>query len=137
MIIKKTTFAAILLFSGLAFSSGNEIIVTSIHSVYDGDTFRAYLPDGKNKSERIRLRDVDTAEIQGKCQFEINEAIKARDFVRQYLASAGQVKLKNTGRDKYNRLLADVYVDEVNLSHVLINRGLGREWRGRRESWCN
>ena len=43
MIIQNSTFAAILLFSGLAFSAGNEIVVTSIHSVYDGDTFRAYM----------------------------------------------------------------------------------------------
>jgi len=35
----------------------------------------------------IRLNGVDTPEIHGKCQYEKDLALKARDFVRKMLAS--------------------------------------------------
>ncbi|MCL1127786.1 thermonuclease family protein [Shewanella surugensis] len=112
------------------------VTVTSIVSVYDGDTFRAYLSDRKEE-ERIRVRGVDTPEIRGKCEAEKTDAIKARDFVRGYLKQAKTIKLEDLSRDKYQRLLATVFVDGANLSQVLINKGLGRRWQGRRENWCN
>jgi endonuclease YncB( thermonuclease family) len=137
MPIKKIILITLLLFSGLAFGVSKDIVVTGIDSVYDGDTFRAFLPPHNKESQRVRLRGVDTPELKGQCKSEIDNAIRARDFVRLYLSRAKQIELKNVGRDKYKRVLADVYVDGVNLSQVLIKNKLGRKWRGRRENWCD
>jgi|TARA_R110000796_G_scaffold50909_8_gene120238 micrococcal nuclease len=135
--IKKIILITSLLFSGLAFSASNDVVVTGIHSVYDGDTFRAFLPPHNKESQRVRLRGVDTPEIKGQCKSESDNAIRARDFVRLYLSRAKLIELKSVGRDKYKRVLADVHVDGVNLAQVLINNKLGRKWRGRRENWCD
>ena len=108
--------------------------VKSIKSVYDGDTFRAYLPNFQ-KDQRIRVRGVDTPEIKGKCQFEKELAIKAREFTKSFL-KLGAVELKNLSKDRYQRILADVFVNGRGLDKALIERGLGRKWRGKRENWC-
>ena len=60
-------------------TSQTSLTVSSIKSVYDGDTFTAYLP-GYDKAERVRVRGIDTPEIRGKCPSEKAAAIKARDF---------------------------------------------------------
>ena len=111
------------------------IIVNSIKSVYDGDTFRAYLPN-EPKDLPIRIRGVDTPEIKGKCKLEKDAAIRARDFTRQQLKNAKQIRLYNVGFDKYHRVLATVVIDGKNLATLLIRSELGRLWRGKRENWC-
>lgn len=130
LIISSNSFAA----------NGNEphstVTVLSVKSVYDGDTFRAYLPKYK-KDQRIRVRGVDTPEIKGGCKSEILAAVKARDFVRIHLKSANEIILTEVGQDRFKRVLANVIVDGKDLAKTLINRGLGRKWRGKRENWCN
>lgn len=119
---------------------GNEphstVTVVSIKSVYDGDTFRAYLPNIK-KDQRIRVRGVDTPEIKGGCGSEIRAAVKSRDFVRELLYSAKEIVLSNISKDRYERVLANVIVDGQDLAQTLIDKKLGRKWQGKRENWCN
>ena len=123
----------------LANGWGNEppddVKVLSIESVYDGDTFRAILPD-KPKSQRVRVRGIDTPEIKGKCDYEKQLAIKARDHARKLLFNASKITLSNVGKDYYKRVLATVWVDGKRLDALLIERGLGRKWGGKRENWC-
>ena len=72
------------------------VIVSRVISVYDGDTFRVdidSLPPIVGKNIPIRLNGVDTPEIRGKCGHEKDLAIKARDFVRNKLANAKEIKL--------------------------------------------
>ncbi|WP_076414919.1 thermonuclease family protein [Shewanella sp. UCD-KL12] len=109
--------------------------VESVKNVYDGDTFRAFFP-GHTKDFPIRVKGVDTPEIRGQCVSEKEAAIAARDFTRAYLSSAKEILLTEVGKDRYDRVLAVVWVDGVDLANVLIDNGLGREWRGRREQWC-
>lgn len=117
-------------------AGGHRIIVKSIASVYDGDTFRAFLPN-QPKDLPIRVRGVDTPEIRGQCSYEKEAAIRARDFTRQHLKSAKQIRLEDVGQDRYQRVLATVYVDGNDLAQTLIDNQLGRQWKGRRESWCD
>jgi micrococcal nuclease len=139
---RKLLCLALLLLSSNVFAgngSGNEpystLTVLSVKSVYDGDTFRAYLPNTKI-DQRIRVRGVDTPEMKGDCAKEIKAAVKARDFVRAHLKLAKKIVLTNIGKDKYNRVLASVIVDGRDLSETLIEKNLGRKWKGYRESWC-
>jgi endonuclease YncB( thermonuclease family) len=117
------------------------VTVSKVISVYDGDTFRVdidSLPPIVGKNIPIRLNGVDTPEIQGKCQYEKDLALKARDFVRNKLANAKEIKLSKLQRGKYFRVVADVYVDGVSLEQELLENELAYKYSGsKKTSWCN
>jgi endonuclease YncB( thermonuclease family) len=116
-------------------------IVSKVISVYDGDTFRVdidSLPPIVGKNIPIRLNGVDTPEIQGKCQYEKDLALKARDFVRNKLVNAKEIKLSKLQRGKYFRVVADVYVDGISLEQELLDNELAYKYTGgKKSSWCN
>ena len=117
------------------------VTVSKVISVYDGDTFRVNidsLPPLVGKNIPIRLEGVDTPEIQGKCQYEKDLAIKARDFVRSKLDNAKEIMLNNLKRGKYFRIVADVTVDGVSLEKELLENELAYKYSGgKKSSWCN
>ena len=117
------------------------VIVSRVISVYDGDTFRVdidSLPPIVGKNIPIRLNGVDTPEIRGKCQYEKDLALKARDFVRNKLANAKEIKLNNLQRGKYFRVVAKVIVDGVSLEQELLENELAYKYSGgKKSSWCN
>ena len=92
---------------------------------YDGDTFRA----------TFRIANIDTPEIEGKCEAERDLAQKAKLFTERFLAR-GDVVIRQTGVDRYGRILALVTSDQQDLGEALIAAGLARTWKGRREQWC-
>ncbi|MBT3175285.1 MAG: thermonuclease family protein [Lentimicrobiaceae bacterium] len=116
------------------------VSVSKVISVYDGDTFRVNidsLPPIVGKNIPIRVNGVDTPEIRGKCQYEKNLALKARDFVRGKLANAKEIKLTNLQRGKYFRVVANVLVDGVSLEQELLDNELAYEYSGGKKlSWC-
>ena len=116
------------------------VTVSKVISVYDGDTFRVNidsLPPIVGKNIPIRVNGVDTPEIRGKCQYEKNLALKARDFVRGKLANAKEIKLTNLQRGKYFRVVANVLVDGVSLEQELLDNELAYEYSGGKKlSWC-
>jgi len=116
-------------------------IVSKVISVYDGDTFRVdidSLPPIVGKNIPIRLNGVDTPEIRGKCEYEKDLAIKARDFVRNKLANAKEIKLNNLQRGKYFRVVANVMVDGVSLEQELLDKELAYKYTGgKKSSWCD
>jgi micrococcal nuclease len=100
------------------------VTVSKVISVYDGDTFRVNidsLPPIVGKNIPIRVNGVDTPEIRGKCLYEKNLALKARDFVRSKLADAKEIKLTSLQRGKYFRVVANVVVDGVSLEQELLD----------------
>ena len=116
------------------------VTVSKVISVYDGDTFRVdidSLPPIVGKNIPIRVNGVDTPEIRGKCEYEKNLALKARDFVRVKLANAKEIKLTNLQRGKYFRVVANVVVDGVSLEQELLDNELAYEYSGGKKlSWC-
>ena len=116
------------------------VTVSKVISVYDGDTFRvniASLPPIVGKNIAIRVNGVDTPEIRGKCQYEKNLALKARDFVRGKLANAKEIKLTNLQRGKYFRVIANVLVDGVSLERELLDNKLAYKYTGGKKlNWC-
>ena len=82
-IIMKKIFLVIALCLGAfivqAATAYGTVTVSKVISVYDGDTFRVNidsLPPLVGKNIPIRLKGVDTPEIQGKCQYERNLALR-------------------------------------------------------------
>ena len=100
---------------------------------YDGDTIKFDIEQlhpiiGKNIS--VRVRGVDTPEIKGKCIEEKTLAKKSKIAVKNELENAKKINLKNVGRDKYFRILADVEYDGKNLSSFLINNNFAIPYDG-------
>jgi len=95
--------------------------------VVDGDTFWL-------AGEKIRIADIDTPELDGKCPTERALAIQARDRLRELLV--GGFEVQRGGSDRYGRTLAEVAVNGRSVGETLIAEKLARRWTGRRESWC-
>lgn len=78
----------------------------------DGDTIRV-------GGERIRLRGIDTPELS---EFD-GPAAKRR---LEELLRNGPIRIVPHGRDIYNRLLADVYVNDQNVAEILRSEGFSK-----------
>ena len=108
---------------------------------YDGDTIRFDIPGVHpllGEKIPVRLRDVDTPEIRGKCVAEREMALAASDLVRQILERADRITLVETGRGKYFRIVARVKADGLDVGNVLLEKGLAVSYHGGRKAkdWC-
>jgi endonuclease YncB( thermonuclease family) len=87
--------------------------------VYDGDTItiaaRLPYPDSPLYRFAVRLSGIDSPEIRGKSPEEKAAAVVARDALSAQVLGR-VVELRNTGCEKYGRLLADVYLPEASSS---------------------
>ncbi len=117
-----------------------DVQISRVVSVYDGDTFRVdidHWPALVGKNAPIRVKQVDTPEMRGKCALEKNMAKQAKRFTLQLLAKATEIELINIERGKYFRVLADVYIDDQSLAELLIANHLARPYAGgKRRGWC-
>lgn len=109
--------------------------------VIDGDTFgaRVMLDDGVRITVRVRIANVDTPELHGVCDYEINMANMARNRLAELLPVGAIIELKNIRDDKYlGRIDALVYdADGNNIGQMLIDEKFGRPYDGgRRMGWC-
>lgn len=107
--------------------------------VIDGDTFdaRVRVWPGIEISTKVRLRDIDAAEFNGRCDEERRLAQAASDALASMLAE-GDVTIGRVSFDKYGgRVLADAFTRQSgDVSAALLNAGLVRRYSGRRGSWC-
>ncbi|MBD2842725.1 thermonuclease family protein [Erythrobacter rubeus] len=91
--------------------------------VHDGDTFWL-------EGEKIRIADIDTPELNGRCERERRVARAARERLVVLINERG-MRLERVGTDRYGRTLARIGT----ISDVLIAEGLARQW-GDRRGWC-
>lgn len=117
-------------------------VPVEIDHIVDGDTFRIFvmLESGRRISAPVRIRGVDTPEIHGACEAEIRAAHEASRALADLLRG-GDVLLDQIASDKYERVLARVYVsrngDLRDVAEVMISSGHGRAYEGRkRAGWC-
>jgi len=91
--------------------------------VYDGDTITiAFHLYGKLYRKSVRLYGIDTPEIKAENESEKSKAKKARDaLVSKVLYKV--VTLKNLNNEKYGRLLAEVWIDNENVSDWMVKQG--------------
>lgn len=87
-----------------------------IDSVYDGDTVWATV-DSLNIKIKIRLAEINTAEIKGGTEETRAVARSQREFVRS-LIEGEEVIVKISGLDKFFRHLGSIYVPEAIWSKV-------------------
>ena len=107
--------------------------------VLDGDTFRARIPVWLDQHVvvKIRLRDIDTPEMNGKCTAEKTLARRAKAFAARWLAQ-DSLRLVNVSYGTYaGRVLATTQSpDGATLSDALLEAGLAKPYRGRKADWC-
>ena len=131
--LKNKLFIIFLLFPCLAFSQKiSSFSDVKILKVYDGDTFIVNLNcdlDVFCKKISVRVKNIDTPELKTKDKCEKAQAIKAKEFTVNFLKQ-GQVDLLKCKRDKYFRLLCDVYVDGENLALELLKNKLAYPYNG-------
>ncbi|MCB0367663.1 MAG: thermonuclease family protein [Bdellovibrionales bacterium] len=109
---------------------------------YDGDTATFDIPGihplfGKRIS--VRIAGIDTAEVRGKGPCEKDSARTSRRLVENKLKLAKSIELRKVDRDKYFRILAEVYVDGQSLAEILIANRLAVPYDGGKKSvvnWC-
>ncbi|AAR26877.1 FirrV-1-B2 [Feldmannia irregularis virus a] len=82
--------------------------------VYDGDTCTLAWIDHKGRKVRIscRIRDIDTPEMRSKATEERTRAVQAKEKLADVVLYR-EVTVKNPGKDKYGRLLADIATDKL------------------------
>lgn len=136
---------AILLFliSTQVFADNIYINKSSIVEVYDGDTFYIDAPKAYCdmavlcKRIGIRILGIDAPEIRGKCISEKIKANEAKEYLYMRLYSGDNIELRNVKRDKYFRIDAELFIDGVNISNEMIEKGFAVRYKGAvRSGWC-
>ena len=92
--------------------------------IVDGDTI--YL-----KNEKIRFSGIDTPEIKQTCN-KNNETIKCGIQAKELLINKignNKVKCIKNGIDKYNRILAECFVNNQSISKYLVREGYAFAYR--------
>lgn len=98
---------------------------TRHHCVHDGDTVWW-------EGEKIRIAEIDTPELNGRCDRERRLARQARTRLI-VLVNQSPPRFERIGTDRYGRTLAN----EPRIAAALIREGLARRWTGRRQGWCD
>lgn len=117
------------------------VIVSKVVSVYDGDTLKVNIdeyPALVGEKISVRVYGIDTPEIKGKCLKEKELAQKAKKIATELLMNAKVVELRNMQRDKYFRILGDVYADGQSLALKLIEKNVAVAYDGgtKTKNWC-
>ncbi len=101
-------------------------VQASLVDVYDGDTIKVFIKDFPSIiGDRVSIRFVglNAPEITSKNPLVRSLAFKVKEYVLARIKSAKSLWLRNMQRDKYFRILADVWVDGYSLNARLLELG--------------
>lgn len=113
--------------------------------VYDGDTIYANIvapgcPTVFCYNIGVRIKGLDTPEINGECEHEKALAERAKDLVKKIVPEGTLIVLTDVGRDKYFRINANVSTLEgINIAQELLKEGLAVPYDGQKKThnWCS
>jgi len=101
--------------------------------VYDGDTItivsKLPYPESPYYKFSVRLNGIDCAEIKGKTANEKTKAKEARDVLSSKILNQ-TISLRNVQTEKYGRILADVYLDDIWINEWMIINGFAVAYDG-------
>jgi endonuclease YncB( thermonuclease family) len=108
------------------------IAKAKVLKVYDGDTFtivtKLYKTDQVYQFQ-VRLNGLDTAELKGTKDKVKKMSIIARDKLSELIFNK-VVSFKNISYDKYGRLLADVFINDINVDKWMLDNNLALSYDG-------
>ena len=130
-----------------AFATSHPIADVEFVNNHDGDTFNVNirgLPPVFGSKIPIRVRHIDTAELNGRGYCERAMAELAKDRGSLLLSRAKRIDLKNVSRGSFFRLLADVIIttdknSTLSLSDHLLKIGYAVPYTGGskpKTNWC-
>ena len=136
-IMKKLLIFVIFMFMSVVANA----VPATVDYHFDGDTFSAgvMLDTDVEITVRVRLINIDTPEINGKCTAEKVMAQSARDLLATIIPRGTVVDLQNIKDDKYlGRINANVILlDGRDVGQIMIDSGLARPYSGgKRQPWC-
>ena len=101
--------------------------------VYDGDTITiaSYMPYPNSPLYRfsVRLNGIDSPEIKGHSEQEKKAAKDSRSALNDKLLHR-VVTLKNVQTEKYGRILADVYLEDLHINQWLLDNNYAVKYDG-------
>jgi micrococcal nuclease len=101
--------------------------------VYDGDTITIVSKLPYNESPlykfSVRLKNIDCPELRSSNPSEVSCAKIAKEELTKLILYK-IVSLKNVDTEKYGRILADVYLDELHVNEYMINKKLAVYYDG-------
>lgn len=108
-----------------------------IVKVVDGDTVKAECPNGARGN--LRLMGFDTPETRRPgCSLEKRLGLLAQSHLETVLIGARSIVPQTHGRDKYNRVLTQLYVDGTDIADIMVGAGLAVYYAGgKRINWCD
>lgn len=97
-----------------------------VKSVIDGDTVIIHTSEGIE--ERVRLLLIDTPESVHPTEPEQLFGKESSDFAKSILREGDiiTIEIGNPERDKYDRLLAYLWINDVNFNLLMIEKGYAR-----------
>lgn len=100
--------------------------IVSVERVVDGDTI--IVKNKKGKEERVRLLLIDTPESVHPYQEKELYGEESSDYAKEILHKGDEVMLEigELERDKYDRLLAYVWIGKLNFNKVMVEKGYAR-----------
>lgn len=108
-------------------------------SNYDGGTIKVNIPSWPaiiGNAISVRIYGIDTPELKDRRKAVRNAALFAKAAVNRLCKKSRYLVLKNVRRDKYFRLLADVYVNNKSIAKILISKKLAKPYRGgKKRTW--
>jgi micrococcal nuclease len=118
-----------------------EITNGYVIKVYDGDTLTiAFKLNGYKENNtykvNVRLNRIDTPELKSKDSDEKECAKKARDYLSN-LVLHKELILKNCSYDKYGRLLADLYLNDLYINQDMIDKKYAVQYNGKTKEKIN
>lgn len=109
------------------------VVYAKVIKIYDGDTITvaAKLPFKGSPLYRfsVRLNGIDSPEIKGNTSTEKALAVKSRDALNK-LIFGKIVELKNNKKEKYGRLLSDVYLHDLHVNKWMLDNKLAISYDG-------
>ncbi len=117
----------------ICYSQTDTITNFKVIRVIDGDTFVIdidNLPDIFGKNISVRIKGIDTPELNSRDAETKNKAIQAKNELERLLKNAKKITLYNIGRDKYFRILASVKADNIDIAEHMIKKGFAVKYEG-------
>lgn len=104
--------------------------------VYDGDTVHVVFKLFDNYYKWVcRIAHVDTPELRTKNEEEKKKGYETRDKLRDLILDK-IVNIHCLDFDKYGRLLAELYIDDIHVNQWLIDNNYAKKYEGgTKEKW--
>ncbi|MGD9687467.1 MAG: thermonuclease family protein [Desulfobacter sp.] len=99
----------------------------TVIKVFDGDTVQV---QGEDLEFRIRMVAIDAPETGGSKKKGQPYSQQAKKVLQQ-LIQGKKVRLKQYGTGGYNRILAEIFSQDVNINLAMVRQGLAEVYRGK------